>query len=109
MANVVTIFGDLNRLMKLTPNITYDNLMIILHVSRMTILRDINLLRSRNKLKREGVRKGGAVVPNPVSTWTAARIAILSFSRSACTTHDGSFHSCPKTFVEEKVCIWVNL
>ncbi len=38
MANVVTIFGDLNRLMKLTPNITYDNLMIILHVSRMTVL-----------------------------------------------------------------------
>ena len=83
MANVVTIFGDLNRLMKLTPNITYDNLMIILHVSRMTILRDINLLRSRNKLKREGGRKGGAAVPNPVSTWTAARNAIWSFSNPA--------------------------
>jgi len=46
-------------LMKLDDKITYDNLANILHVSRMTISRDINLMRSQNKLKRVGDDFGG--------------------------------------------------
>jgi ATP-dependent DNA helicase RecG len=46
--------GEILRLMKLDKKITYDNLVNILHVSRMTISRDINLLRSHNRLVREG-------------------------------------------------------
>ena len=40
--------------MKLDKKITYDNLVNTLHVSRRTIARDIDLLRSQNKLIREG-------------------------------------------------------
>ena len=46
--------AELLHLMRLTPKITMDNLVNILHVSRMTISRDINLLRARGKLRREG-------------------------------------------------------
>ena len=46
--------GEILRLMKLDKKITYDNLVNILHVSRRTIARDIDLLRSQNKLMREG-------------------------------------------------------
>lgn len=45
--------AELLHLMRLTPKITMDNLVNILHVSRMTISRDINLLRARGKLRRE--------------------------------------------------------
>ena len=45
---------EILRLMKLDKKITYDNLANILHVSRMTISRYINFLRSQNKLMREG-------------------------------------------------------
>ena len=45
---------EILRLMKLDKKITYENLANILHVSRMTISRDINFLRSQNKLMREG-------------------------------------------------------
>lgn len=50
---------EILRLMKLDSKITTDNLANILHVSRMTISRDINLMRSQNKLKREGDDFGG--------------------------------------------------
>lgn len=40
--------------MKLDKKITYDNLVNTLHVSRRTIARDIDLLRSQNRLMREG-------------------------------------------------------
>ena len=50
---------EMLRLMKLTPKITYDNLANILHVSRMTISRDINLLRANGKLTRDGDDYGG--------------------------------------------------
>ena len=46
--------GEILRLMKLDKKITYDNLVNTLHVSRRTIARDIDLLRSQNKLIREG-------------------------------------------------------
>ena len=46
--------GEILRLMKLNKKITYDNLVNTLHVSRRTIARDINILRSQNKLLREG-------------------------------------------------------
>ena len=46
--------GEILRLMKLDKKITYDNLVNTLHVSRRTIARDIDLLRSQNKLMREG-------------------------------------------------------
>jgi len=46
--------GEILRLMKLDKRITYDNLVNTLHVSRRTIARDIDLLRSQNKLMREG-------------------------------------------------------
>ena len=45
--------AELLHLMRLTPKITMDNLVNILHVSRMTISRDINLLRANGKLRRE--------------------------------------------------------
>ena len=45
---------EILRLMKLDKKITYENLANILHVSRMTISRYINFLRSQNKLMREG-------------------------------------------------------
>ena len=45
---------EMLRLMKLDKKITTENLANILHVSRMTISRDINLLRSRNRLTRDG-------------------------------------------------------
>ena len=53
---------EILRLMKLNPNITYENLMNILHISRRTIARDIDLLRSQCKLKREGDDHGGVWV-----------------------------------------------
>ena len=45
---------EMLRLMKLDKKITTDNLANILHVSRRTIARDIYLLRSQNRLMREG-------------------------------------------------------
>ena len=45
---------EMQRLMKLDKKITTDNLANILHVSRRTIARDIDLLRSQNRLMREG-------------------------------------------------------
>ena len=45
---------EMLRLMRLDKRITTDNLANILHVSRRTIARDIDLLRSQNKLMREG-------------------------------------------------------
>lgn len=51
--------NEILRLMKLSPKITYDNLANILHVSRMTISRDINLLRTNGKLTRDGDDFGG--------------------------------------------------
>ena len=48
------------RLMKLDKKITYDNLANILHVSRMTIARDIDLLRSQHRLMRDGDDHGGS-------------------------------------------------
>lgn len=51
---------EILRLMKLDKKITYDNLANILHVSRKTIARDIELLRSQNKLMREGEDHGGS-------------------------------------------------
>lgn len=53
---------EMLRLMKLDKKITYDSLANILHVSRMTIARDIDLLRSQNKLIREGENHGGSWV-----------------------------------------------
>ena len=44
--------AEMLHLMRLTPKITMDNLANILHVSRMTISRDINHLRANGKLKR---------------------------------------------------------
>ena len=51
---------EMLRLMKLDKKITTENLANILHVSRMTISRDINLLRSRNRLTRDGDDFGGS-------------------------------------------------
>lgn len=51
---------EILRLMKLDKKITYDNLANILHVSRKTIARDIEFLRSQNKLMREGEDHGGS-------------------------------------------------
>ena len=45
--------------MKLNPKVTTENLANILHVSRMTISRDINLLRTNGKLTRDGDDFGG--------------------------------------------------
>ncbi len=45
---------EMLRLMKLDKKITTDNLANILHVSRRTVARDIDLLRSQYKLKRDG-------------------------------------------------------
>ena len=50
---------EILNLMRLDKKITYDNLANILHVSRMTVARDIDLLRSQNKLMREGEDHGG--------------------------------------------------
>ena len=47
------------RLMRLTPTVTMNNLANILHVSRMTISRDIRLLRSMGKLARERDDRSG--------------------------------------------------
>jgi len=47
------------RLMRLTPTVTTNNLANILHVSPRTISRDIDLLRARGKLKREGDDRSG--------------------------------------------------
>lgn len=64
--NVTDIFTaekrreEMLRLMKLDKKITYDNLANILHVSRMTIARDIDLLRSQNRLMRDGEDHGGS-------------------------------------------------
>ena len=46
--------GEILRLMKLDKEITYDNPVNTLHISRRTIARNIDLLRSQNKLIREG-------------------------------------------------------
>lgn len=51
--------NEILRLMKLNPKITTENLANILHVSRMTISRDINLLRANNKVERDGDDYGG--------------------------------------------------
>ena len=51
---------EMLRLMKLDKKITYDNLANILHVSRMTIARDIDLLRSQHRLMRDGDDHGGS-------------------------------------------------
>ena len=51
--------NEILRLMKLNPKITTENLASILHVSRMTISRDINLLRANNKVERDGDDYGG--------------------------------------------------
>jgi predicted HTH transcriptional regulator len=53
---------EILNLMRLDKKITYDNLANILHVSRMTISRDIDHLRSQNKLMREGEDHGGTWV-----------------------------------------------
>ena len=45
--------------MRLDPKVTTENLANILHVSRMTVSRDINLLCSQNRLEREGDDHGG--------------------------------------------------
>lgn len=50
---------EILHLMRLTPKITMDSLVNILHVSRMTISRDINLLRANGKLRREGDDRSG--------------------------------------------------
>ncbi len=47
------------RLIRLDKKITTESLANILHVSRMTISRDINLLRSQDRLLREGSDYGG--------------------------------------------------
>ena len=51
---------EMLRLMKLDKKITTEHLANILHVSRMTISRDINLLRSQNRLLRDGDDFGGS-------------------------------------------------
>ena len=51
--------NEILRLMKLNPKVTTENLANILHVSRMTISRDINLLRANGKLTRDGDDFGG--------------------------------------------------
>lgn len=51
--------SEILRLMKLDSKITTDYLANILYVSRRTIARDIDLLRSQNKLKRDGDDFGG--------------------------------------------------
>lgn len=53
---------EMLRLMTLDKKITTDNLANILHVSRRTIARDINLLRSQNRLMRDGDDYGGSWV-----------------------------------------------
>ena len=58
--------AELLHLMRLTPKITMDNLVNILHVSRMTISRDINLLRANGKLRREGDDRSGRWGSNKV-------------------------------------------
>lgn len=50
---------EMLHLMRLNSKITTDNLANILHVSRMTISRDINLLKSLNKLRRKGDDRTG--------------------------------------------------
>ena len=55
---------EILRLMKLDKKITYDNLANVLHVSRMTVSRDINLLRSQNRLMREGGDYDGIWIVN---------------------------------------------
>lgn len=50
---------EILHLMRITPKITMDSLVNILHVSRMTISRDINLLRANGKLRREGDARSG--------------------------------------------------
>ena len=50
---------EILRLMKLDKKITTDNLANILHVSRRTIARDIGLIRSQDRLLREGSDYGG--------------------------------------------------
>ena len=47
------------RLMRLTPTVTTNNLANILHMSPRTISRDIDFLRARGKLKREGDDRSG--------------------------------------------------
>ena len=51
---------EMLRLMKLDKKITTENLANILHVSRRTIARDIDLLRSQNRLMRDGDDFGGS-------------------------------------------------
>ncbi len=51
--------AEMLHLMRLTPKITMDNLVNVLHVSRMTISRDINLQRSNGKLRRDGDDRSG--------------------------------------------------
>lgn len=48
--------------MQISPNITTDSLANILHVSRRTIARDINLLRSRKRLERNRDDRNGSWV-----------------------------------------------
>ena len=51
--------AELLHLMRLTPKITMDNLVNILHVSRRTIARDIKFLRANGKLRRDGDDRSG--------------------------------------------------
>ena len=51
--------AELLHLMRLTPKNTMDKLVNILHVSRMTISREINRLSANVKLKREDYDRSG--------------------------------------------------
>jgi ATP-dependent DNA helicase RecG len=44
---------------KLNPKVSYDQLCKILGVARMTVYRDIEILKEEGKLKRIGPAKGG--------------------------------------------------
>lgn len=50
---------EILRLMEMDKKITFDYLANTFNVSRMTIARDIELLRSQNKLMRDGDNFGG--------------------------------------------------
>lgn len=54
--------AEMIHLMRLTPKISTDYLANILHVSRRTIARDINLLRDLGKLRRDGDDRSGVWV-----------------------------------------------
>ena len=50
---------EMMHLMQITPKITMDNLVNILHISRRTIARDINFLKANGKLRRDGDDRSG--------------------------------------------------